>query len=305
LWIVDYIETLPAELRSIWKKKTGISVLFLVNRYTFLLFIVLGALLNFPGNGTDMQCQAGNIMLSISQTIALFTTNALFALRVYAIYNKNIVILEIALVFIILRFVLDIWSAVIELGVSTIGSSLQNFSRCAGAPNDAVAFNQSVHLSYLCNGNANWLGYNILIFVLTAIKTAQHAVEMKRMGQSSITQVIIRDGKCWQQCSGKIIQDFLIFLNLFLHSIICKSIFHLIGHYILFKLFCRLPNLLISRLMLNLHTYSAASQGQQTNVSSMKFAFSAPLNGESFNEGGDEAIEMDNFRREYERPVEA
>lgn len=34
---------------------------------------------------------------------------ALFALRVYAIYNKNIMILEIALIFIILRFVLDIW----------------------------------------------------------------------------------------------------------------------------------------------------------------------------------------------------
>ncbi|KAJ3934248.1 MAG: hypothetical protein NXY57DRAFT_1036974 [Lentinula lateritia] len=245
LWIVDYIETLPAELRSIWKKKTGTSVLFLVNRYTFLLFIVLGALLNFPGNGTDMQ-------LEIEISTHLF--KALFALRVYAIYNKNIMILEIALIFIILRFVLDIWSAVIELGVQEHPMMQLHLIR---------------------------LGYNILIFVLTAIKTAQHAVEMKRMGQSSITQVIIRDVAIMETICGV---NFLEFVPPFYNL---------------------LPNLLISRLMLNLHTYSAASQGQQTNVSSMKFAFSAPPNDESFNEGEDEAIEMDNLRREYERPVEA
>ncbi|KAJ3891017.1 hypothetical protein GG344DRAFT_65811 [Lentinula edodes] len=251
LWIVDYIETLPAELRSIWKKKTGTSVLFLVNRYTFLLFIVLGALLNFPGNGTDMQSE-----------ISTHLFKALFALRVYAIYNKNIMILEIALVFIILRFVLDIWSAVIELGVQE---------------HPMMQLHLIIQLAIPCLG----LGYNILIFVLTAIKTAQHAVEMKRMGQSSITQVIIRDVAIMETICGV---NFLEFVPPFYNL---------------------LPNLLISRLMLNLHTYSAASQGQQTNVSSMKFAFSAPPNDESFNEGGDEAIEMDNLQREYERPVEA
>ncbi|KAJ4466951.1 hypothetical protein C8R41DRAFT_871493 [Lentinula lateritia] len=172
-------------------------------------------------------------------------------------------ILEIALVFIILRFVLDIWNWVFQ----QLDLHYKTF--------------QGVQEHLMMQLHLIRLGYNILIFVLTAIKTAQHAVEMKRMGQSSITQVIIRDVAVMETICGV---NFLEFVPPFYNL---------------------LPNLLINRLMLNLHTYSAASQGQQTNVSSMKFAFSAPLDGESFNEGGDEAIEMNNFQREYERPVEA
>ncbi|GAW00722.1 hypothetical protein LENED_002268 [Lentinula edodes] len=94
LWIVDHIETLPTELNSIWRKEfTGTSVLFLVNRYMFLLFIVMEGFQNFPGDGSDMQCHTVNIITTVFQSLALVTTNALFALRVYAIYNKNKVIL--------------------------------------------------------------------------------------------------------------------------------------------------------------------------------------------------------------------
>ncbi|KAJ3858840.1 hypothetical protein EV359DRAFT_87139 [Lentinula novae-zelandiae] len=61
-----------------------------------------------------------------------------------------------------------------------------------------------------------------------------------------------------------------------------------------------LPNILISRLMLNLRTYSepgntSISQGQQTRVSSLNFAsnqmlgnIGAPLDGRSFNEEEEE-----------------
>lgn len=76
-----------------------------------------------------------------------------------------------------------------------------------------------------------------------------------------------------------------------------------IGGYILSNSFPRLPNILISHLMLNLRTYSepgntTISQGQQTRVSSLNFAsnqmlgnIGAPLDGESFNEEEEEEEE--------------
>ncbi|KAJ3886322.1 hypothetical protein GG344DRAFT_26782, partial [Lentinula edodes] len=243
LWIADHIGTLQMEFNSIWKRKiTGTSFLFLVNRYISLLYLILKALFDSPGYGTDMQCRVENIMFQVCETVALVATNVLFALRVYAIYNKNRVILGIALVFVLSRFVLDIWKIPPEFGASTIGSPFENSSRCG------ILVIQ-LAIPFLA------LGYDIFIFVLTAIKTIQHAMAMQRLGQSSITQ-----------------------------------------DYIFFHPFYRLPNLLISRLMLNLRIYSepgnsTISKTQHTHVSSLNFAsnrilgnIGAPLDGGLFNE---------------------
>ncbi|KAJ3885566.1 hypothetical protein GG344DRAFT_70425 [Lentinula edodes] len=142
------------------------------------------------------------------------------------------------------------------------------------------------------------LGYDIFIFILTAIKTVQHSLEMQRLNQSSITQVIIRDGT-------------LYFLLMLVVAIIL-AIFNVVslksGNFNNFEGFVApffdiLPNLLISRLMLNLRTYSepgntTISQGQQTRVSSLNFAsnqmlgnIGAPLDGGSFNEQEEEEEE--------------
>ena len=59
LWIADYIETLPAEIHTIWlKKQTGTSFLFVLNRYIFLIQLVLQWVANFPGSSTDNQLGA-------------------------------------------------------------------------------------------------------------------------------------------------------------------------------------------------------------------------------------------------------
>ncbi|KAJ3852025.1 hypothetical protein EV368DRAFT_65260 [Lentinula lateritia] len=111
LCVADHIETWPREFSSIWKRrKTGISILFLVNRYMLLLNLMVQAVSNFPGNGTDEQCQALNLIYSICAFIALVATNAS--------------------AFIIARFALDIWSTALGVNVSTIESPFQNLSRC-------------------------------------------------------------------------------------------------------------------------------------------------------------------------------
>ncbi|KAJ3891641.1 hypothetical protein GG344DRAFT_65247 [Lentinula edodes] len=149
------------------------------------------------------------------------------------------------------------------------------------------------------------LGYDIFIFILTAIKTVQHSLEMQRLNQSSITQVIIRDGtlyflgyySCYLQCES---------LKVSLKS----------GNPNNFE---GLPNILISRLMLNLRTYSepgntTISQGQQTHVSSLNFAsnqmlgnIGAPLDGRSFNEEEEkeeERVEIEAIGGQHDRSGE-
>ncbi|KAJ3898029.1 hypothetical protein F5879DRAFT_1071134 [Lentinula edodes] len=244
LCVADYIETWPREFSSIWKRKlTGTSVLFLVNRYILLLFVIIQAIYGFPGNGTDEQCQA------------LITTNA-FA-------------------FIISRFTLDIWSTVLGVGVSTIGSPFQNLSRCGLSGNNVDQYTQlDLAIPLLA------LGYDIFIFILTAIKTVQHSLEMQRLNQSSITQIIIRDGT-------------LYFLLMLVVAIIL-GIFNVVslksGKFNNFEDFVApffdiLPNLLISRLMLNLRTYS--EPGNST----------ISQDGGSFNEEAEEEEEEEEEER--------
>ncbi|KAJ4474748.1 hypothetical protein C8J55DRAFT_490652 [Lentinula edodes] len=240
LCVADHIQTWHREYSSIWRRKiTGISVLFLVNRYMLLLSIMIQAVLNFPGNGTDDH-------ISCNQC-------------------ENKAIFGIASAFIISRFALDIWSTLLGVGVSTIESPFQNIAR-----------------------------------------TVKHSVEMQRLNQSSITQLIIRDGTVY-------------FLETIFNAVSLKS--ENLNNFLNFAnpFFDILPNLLISRLMLNLRTYSepgntTISQGQKTNVSSLNFAsnrmlgnIGAPLDGGSFNEPEqeeEEGVKMEAIRTEHERSNE-
>ena len=59
LWIADYIETLPAEIHTIWlKKQMGTSFLFVLNRYIFLIQLVLQWVPDLSGSNTDNQLGA-------------------------------------------------------------------------------------------------------------------------------------------------------------------------------------------------------------------------------------------------------
>ncbi|KAJ3881614.1 hypothetical protein F5051DRAFT_425594 [Lentinula edodes] len=214
--------------------------------------------------GTSVLFLVNRYMLLLSvmiQAISVFPGNGTDE---HCSQCRNKVIFGIASAFIISRFALDIRSTVLEVGVSTIGSPFQNLSRFALA------------IPLLA------LGYDIFIFILTAIKTVQHSLEMQRLNQSSITQIIIRDESLKVSLKSENFNNFEGFVAPFFEI---------------------LPNLLISRLMLNLRTYSepgnsTISQGQQTHVSSLNFAsnqmlgnIGAPLDGGSFNEEEEEEEE--------------
>ncbi|KAJ3912256.1 hypothetical protein F5877DRAFT_72550 [Lentinula edodes] len=89
------------------------------------------------------------------------------------------------------QFVLDVWSTPLQSGVPTTGSPFQDLSRCILAienENDVDQYAQNqLAIPFVA------LGYDIFIFLLTAFKTLKQALAMRKLAQSSITQVIIRD----------------------------------------------------------------------------------------------------------------
>ncbi|KAF5366902.1 hypothetical protein D9757_011391 [Collybiopsis confluens] len=107
LWILDFVATLPTEIRTLWlRKPTGPSVLFILNRYFCLLFLSLGLVAITPGNSTDQECQIPYNSYQVLETLSVVMTT-LFALRVYAIYNKSHIILVISALLITFRLFTD------------------------------------------------------------------------------------------------------------------------------------------------------------------------------------------------------
>ncbi|KAJ3787902.1 hypothetical protein GGU10DRAFT_414262 [Lentinula aff. detonsa] len=292
LWIADFIETLPTEINAIWQKKlTGASVLFLINRYIFLLSLIFEIVTSLPGNQKNKECDVDTNILNVLQIVAIATTNVLFALRVYAIYNRNRTILGTCSVLIISRLAIDILQQIGTQSFSSAGTQFQSFSACVINVPDSNGYYQGgldlLYMEFLSTPAIVQfvipfitLVYDIYIFGLTMRKTIELGFEMKRQGQSSVAHVIVQD---------EISTPFFTFL----------------------------PNMLISRLMLNLRTFPTPGTGdtlttsQRAQFSSLHFAsnqmlgnIGAPLDGGSFNEEEEEEelneveIEMETIMEE-------
>lgn len=57
IWMQDYCQTFFMEIHAIWSRKlTGSSMLFIVNRYMFLWYIIAQSAMDLPGTTGDRQC---------------------------------------------------------------------------------------------------------------------------------------------------------------------------------------------------------------------------------------------------------
>ncbi|KIK52734.1 hypothetical protein GYMLUDRAFT_962934 [Collybiopsis luxurians FD-317 M1] len=93
---------------------------------------------------------------------------------------------------------------------------------------------------------------------------------MKRLGESSVTQVIIRDGSAYFliMLIVAILNTIGNLINLLTESP-ANSFFNLIVPF-----FEVLPNMLISRLVLNLHTFSASEETSRSRQSAERQQYS-------------------------------
>ncbi|KAF5371876.1 hypothetical protein D9757_010584 [Collybiopsis confluens] len=145
LWIADFIETLPTEIQTMWsRRQTGASLLFIFNRYSFLLSLLAALIINLPGESGDRECNTIGYLYIALQSTSIATTTGLFTLRVYAIslnskLNCRVILVTAALV-IASRLSVDMLTLVFSPTMSTSGSIVQGFSRCImeQTPNSAL-----------------------------------------------------------------------------------------------------------------------------------------------------------------------
>ncbi|KAJ3792707.1 hypothetical protein GGU11DRAFT_880856 [Lentinula aff. detonsa] len=271
----DFIETLLTEINAIWQKKlTGASVLFLINRYIFLLYLILQTPFDLPA-----------------------------------------------------RLVIDILQQITSQGTSSAGTQFQSFSACVTEIPDTNVYSQggldSLYMAFLSTPAIVQfvipfitLVYDIYIFGLTMRKTIELGFEMKRQGQSSVAHVIVQDG---------ILYFLVVLVSAVIEAILSgitlkdQTQTTVLISTISTPFFDFLPNMLISRLMLNLRTFPTPGTGdtlttsQRAHFSSLHFAsnqmlgnIGAPLDGGSFNEEEEEEeeelneveIEMETIREE-------
>lgn len=72
----DYLQTLPMEIHTIWMKKfTGVSLIFLVNRYLLLASIIAELYANAPGYASSTRSR--RFLSTIHDLIVVLITSRL------------------------------------------------------------------------------------------------------------------------------------------------------------------------------------------------------------------------------------
>lgn len=66
-WMYDYLQTLPMEIHTIWFKRfTGISLMFYINRYLLLVSVIAEIYTSTPGYASSARFRG---LLSAPQTV--------------------------------------------------------------------------------------------------------------------------------------------------------------------------------------------------------------------------------------------
>ncbi|EIM81217.1 uncharacterized protein STEHIDRAFT_125481 [Stereum hirsutum FP-91666 SS1] len=195
IWMIDFVQTLPIQIEAAWSRKsTGSAVIYLVNRYTFGMSIILSLVPLSSGTASDKtsSCSILWLMSLWLGIIAILAMNLLFALRVYAVCGQSRLILYIALLMTIARFGVDIWDIAPVRAyayVSTQGTPFDLYSMCITLVIDTHVYNSASVITA-----ALPLAYDTFVFGIIMLKTYRHAAEMRKHGQTSITEVLLRDG---------------------------------------------------------------------------------------------------------------
>ncbi|KAF9073423.1 hypothetical protein BDP27DRAFT_301139 [Rhodocollybia butyracea] len=128
LWFQDLFLTLPTEIRAIWSSPlTGSSILFVLNRYSFLLHAAIQLAISLPGEMTSISCRNLVVASRVSSSVADAATKLLSILRVYALFGQKRSLFFLLCPFIIVNIVftfLVCFSATVTTSRGTIAESI-------------------------------------------------------------------------------------------------------------------------------------------------------------------------------------
>ncbi|KAE9405711.1 hypothetical protein BT96DRAFT_934698 [Gymnopus androsaceus JB14] len=275
LVIYDVLATFPTETILVWTKPWSmVSLLYFANKYIMLFYSIANLMGLFPGKWASASwCHNfGPVAIASSLTSSILT-QCMFALRVYAIYNRNLIILIVLSVIILLSFSLSV----------VVNLVLSSFTLTDNPTNLAMPFLV--------------LAFDGIVFGLTLAKTFHQVQSMHALKQRSITEVVLRDASAGLSIYSLQSED-QSGTTLALTSII-TPIFNL------------LPVILSSRLYLSLKSFGESTNetdpSDSSNLGSLQFAsnrilgnIGAPLTTISEEEAQFEAVIADRIGQTHE-----
>ncbi|KAF9061102.1 hypothetical protein BDP27DRAFT_1338656 [Rhodocollybia butyracea] len=189
-WFYDFFLTFPTEVRSIWSNRlNGGSVLFILNRYSSLLYVVMQLALLSPGKMTDISCKNIFFISRVSSSIAGAATSLLFILRVYALFGQKRSLLVLLCPFIIMNIVgAFLLSFAVEI-TNSQGTYAEPFTPCFTGGTLELEMSALFTISPILQ-----MIFDSIIFILTLAKTVQHIRNSRESGIHSIAEVVLHDG---------------------------------------------------------------------------------------------------------------
>ncbi|KAH9994532.1 hypothetical protein BJV74DRAFT_830981 [Russula compacta] len=196
--LYDHIITLPEEVHMVWKKKKTFPLyLFILVRYYTLLVVSVVAFGYFSTVITRSRCGHWMYFLPLGITIPLtLFPGMLMLIRVYALYNRNRIILYSLSTSLLLQTVAGLWQYTVS-GAKPAPVPLDNYEYhfCIYLPPKRIGHLTTMYVSWE-------LGYDTLVFLLTITRTVY--MHWRHQGVTRTTGGLIgnlmRDGAFYFGC---------------------------------------------------------------------------------------------------------
>ncbi|KAF9061642.1 hypothetical protein BDP27DRAFT_1369502 [Rhodocollybia butyracea] len=278
VWFYDFCLTLPTEVRSIWSRKlTGSSMplIFILNRYSFMLFEAMQLVSFLSKNMTDTRFSCKNLGFTeyIVGSIAEIAHQLLSILRVYALFGQKRSLFVLLCLFIVADAIVGslTWFSYASV-TSSQGTLVEPFTACLAINGDRTIIWNSVRPILQ-------LTFTSTIFALTLARTARPIMESRKLVEWSTAKLVINAYmRIGTLCFFTILIIAGIQAAIMLDSVFSGRVISTKGRN------SRLPNLLINRFVLNLRSYSDRTVQHSGNSPSDTTAF--PLGGLKFAENG-------------------
>ncbi|KAI0040333.1 hypothetical protein FA95DRAFT_887547 [Auriscalpium vulgare] len=191
--LYDHLCTLQAELQTFWKKrKTPFLYLFIFVRYYAPLAMSVVAFAFFSPKLTLDMCRHWMYFLPIAVTLGLMILcGALMAVRVYALWGKNRLVLGFCVTYLTAQAIVGIWSMLLP-GGKPFPYTLNNyqFHYCVYV---APTLGRSSSLVYVLMD----LCYDIVVFLLTVSRTLYIYHMGRGARRNGLVYHLARDGSMY------------------------------------------------------------------------------------------------------------
>lgn len=190
--LYDHLLTLPEEVQTVWKKKkTFVLCLFLFVRYYAPIAVTIVAVGYFSTAITQDRCAHWMLFLPLGVTMPLMLfPGILMLIRVYALYNRNKLVLYGLSFVLLVQTIAGIWQYTVK-GGTPAPDPINNyeFHFCIYLPPKRIGRVSTMYVFME-------LGFDTLIFLLTIARTTYMHWKHQAAGPSarSLIQNLIRDG---------------------------------------------------------------------------------------------------------------